>query len=52
MLEEGRESRDTLAATFLDVKISPSIKTSNFLLVRKEALSLMRLFEKANSDNL
>jgi hypothetical protein len=36
----------------LGVENSPSSKILNFLLVREETISLMRLVEKANSDNL
>jgi hypothetical protein len=46
------EPSGTLAATSLGVENSPSINILNFLLVRKEAISLMRLIENKNSDNL
>jgi hypothetical protein len=39
----------TTAAIFLGVENSPSIKTLNFLSVRKKAISLMRLVENYNS---
>jgi hypothetical protein len=44
------ELQGTLSTTSLGVKNSPSTKTTNFLFVRDEAISLMRLIE--NSDKL
>jgi hypothetical protein len=42
----------TAAAISLGVENLPTTKTLNFLSVRKETISLMRLVENYNSDNL
>jgi hypothetical protein len=42
----------TPAATFLGEESSPSTDTLNFLLVKKEAINLMRLIENCSPDNL
>jgi hypothetical protein len=42
----------TLAAIFLGEESSPSTKTLNFLLLRNEAISLIKLAENVNSDSL
>jgi hypothetical protein len=42
----------TLAATFLGKESSLSAETLKFLLVKKEAISLMRLIENYSSDSL
>jgi hypothetical protein len=47
-----KEPCGTPAATFLSEESSPSTETLNFLLVKKEALSLMSLVENCNSDSL
>jgi hypothetical protein len=46
------EPWSTPAAIFLGVENSPSTETLQFLSVRKEAISLMRLVENSTSDNL
>jgi hypothetical protein len=38
------------AATFLGEESSPSTETLNFLLVKREAISLTRLVENCNSE--
>jgi hypothetical protein len=47
-----KEPCGTPAATFLGEESSPSTETLNFLLVKKEAISLMRLIGNCNSDSL
>jgi hypothetical protein len=42
----------TPAATFLGEESSPSTETSNFLVIKKEAISLMRFIGNCNSDSL
>jgi hypothetical protein len=42
----------TAASTFLGKESSPSTETLNFLLVKKETISLMRLIENCSSDSL
>jgi hypothetical protein len=42
----------TLAAIFLDDEISPSTETLNFLLVKRDAISLTRLAQNCGSNNL
>jgi hypothetical protein len=37
---------------YLGVETSPSTETLNFLCVRKELMSLIKLFENCNLDNL
>jgi hypothetical protein len=50
ILAQGRNLEEFLPL-FLGIENSPSTKTFNFLLVRKESISSMRLIENLNSEN-